>query len=133
VLAAWQAALAVPPWAGRPVWLHGDLHPANLLVRHGELAGVIDFGALSVGDPACDLMVAWTYLPPAARPVFRQALAVDDATWSRGRGWALHLGLLATAWSAGHPVLAAIGRRTVAAVLADARKPGRGSILGHDR
>jgi aminoglycoside phosphotransferase (APT) family kinase protein len=119
-LAAWQEALAAPPWTGRPVWLHGDLHPANLLVSHGELSAVIDFGLLGLGDPACDLMVAWTYLPPAARHTFRQALAVDDATWSRARGWALNLGLRAAAWSGGNSVLAAIGRNTIAAVVADA-------------
>jgi aminoglycoside phosphotransferase (APT) family kinase protein len=65
-------------------------------------------------------MVAWTYLPADARGVFRRALAIDDATWSRARGWALNLGLRAAAWAAGNSVLAAIGRNTVAAVVADA-------------
>ena len=119
-LAAWQEALAAPPWTGRPVWLHGDLHPANLLVSHGELSAVLDFGLLGLGDPACDLMLAWTYLPPVARSVFRRVLDVDDATWSRARGWALNLGLRAAAWAGGNSVLAAIGRNTVAAVVADA-------------
>jgi len=119
-LAAWQEALTAPPWPGPPVWLHGDLHPANLLVSHGELSAVIDFGLLGLGDPACDLMVAWTYLPSAARGVFRRALAADDATWSRARGWALNLGLRAAAWAGSNSVLAAIGRDTVAAVVADA-------------
>ena len=121
-LAAWQEALAAPPWTGRPVWLHGDLHPLNLLVSQGELTAVIDFGLLGLGDPACDLMIAWTYLPPAARRTFRQVLAVDDATWSRARGWALNLGLRAAAWATGNPVLAAIGRSTIAAVVADTRQ-----------
>lgn len=62
VLAAWEAAVAEPQWTGPPVWMHGDLHPANLLVSNGELTGIIDFGLLGVGDPACDLMLAWTYL-----------------------------------------------------------------------
>jgi aminoglycoside phosphotransferase (APT) family kinase protein len=119
-LAVWQESLAAPPWNGKPVWLHGDLHAANLLVSHGELTAVIDFGLVGLGDPACDLMAAWTCLDlPASRRIFRQALAADDATWSRARGWALNLGLRTAAWSAGNPVLAAIGRSTIAAVVAD--------------
>jgi aminoglycoside phosphotransferase (APT) family kinase protein len=119
LLAAWEAAVAAPEWAGPPVWMHGDLHPANLLVRNGVLAGVIDFGLLGVGDPACDLMVAWTYLSAGARQLFRDALAVDDASWARGRGWALHLGLGAAAYSSDNPVLGSIGRYTIGEVLAD--------------
>lgn len=119
VLTVWDAALSVPSWTGQPVWMHGDLHPANLLVERGELSAVIDFGLLGVGDPACDLMVAWTYLPADSRAVFRNALAADDAIWSRGRGWALRFGLRATAYSADNPVLGDIGRYTVAEVLAD--------------
>src|SRR5690242_17543863 len=65
----WEAALAVPAWAGRPVWMHGDLHPANLLVEGRELSAVIDFGLLGVGDPACDLVVAWAYLSAESRDV----------------------------------------------------------------
>ena len=119
VLAAWDSAVAVPAWTGRPVWMHGDLHPANLLIGDGALTGVIDFGLLGVGDPACDLMVAWTYLSADARQVFRSALAVDDLTWARGRGWALELGLRAAAHAADNPVLGRIGWRTIAEVLAD--------------
>jgi len=119
VLAVWEAAVAAPPWTGQPVWMHGDLHPANLLVADQELAAVIDFGLLSVGDPACDLMVAWTYLSAEFRDVLRSALAVDDATWARGRGWALESGLRAVAYSSDNPVLGAIGRYTLAEVLAD--------------
>jgi len=119
-LEAWAAAVAGPAWTGPPVWMHGDLHPANLVISNGELAGVIDFGLVGVGDPACDLMVAWTYLPARARQVFRDALAVDDPTWARGRGWALHLGLRAAAYSADNPVLERIGRYTITEVLADA-------------
>jgi aminoglycoside phosphotransferase (APT) family kinase protein len=122
VVAVWDAALAAPSRTGPRVWLHGDLHPANLLVDRGQLSAVIDFGLLGVGDPACDLMVAWTYLSADARDLFRNALTVDDATWSRGRGWALQLGLRAAAYSADNPVLGDIGRNTVAAVLADFEK-----------
>ena len=118
-LAAWEAALAAPAWTGGPVWMHGDLHPANLLVEDGELTAVIDFGLLGVGDPACDLMVAWTYLPPEPRRIFRDALAVDDATWARARGWAVQLGLRAAAYSSGNPLLGMVGRLTIAEVAAD--------------
>ena len=78
-------------WDGAPVWLHGDLHPLNLVVADGELAAVIDFGDVCAGDPATDLAVAWMVLPPADHRAFREAAgarrAVDDATWQRpGRG-----------------------------------------------
>jgi aminoglycoside phosphotransferase (APT) family kinase protein len=119
LLAVWDDALAAPPWTGPPVWMHGDLHPANLLVSNGELTAVIDFGLLGVGDPACDLIVAWTYLSGDTRQAFRVALAVDDPTWARGRGWALDLGLRVGAYAADNPVLGAIGRHTIAELLAD--------------
>lgn len=122
LLRVWEAALAVPAWTGQPVWMHGDLHPANLLVERGELTAVIDFGLLGVGDPACDLMVAWTYLSNDFRDAFRGALAVDDATWSRGRGWALQFGLRAAAYSADNLVIGDIGRYTLAQVLADSEQ-----------
>jgi aminoglycoside phosphotransferase (APT) family kinase protein len=82
-------ALAAPTWSAPPVWVHGDLAPGNLLALDGRLSAVIDFGTFAVGDPACDLIGAWTLLDPAARDVFRTELAIDDATWARGRGWAL--------------------------------------------
>jgi aminoglycoside phosphotransferase (APT) family kinase protein len=122
-LKVWDAFLASPAWTGQLVWMHGDLHPANLLVDDHELTAVIDFGLLGVGDPACDLMVAWTYLSADSRDVFRSALAVDHATWSRGRGWALQFGLRAAAYSADNPVLGDIGRYTLAEVLADFEQP----------
>ncbi|MDA2807572.1 aminoglycoside phosphotransferase family protein [Nocardiopsis suaedae] len=87
--AAWEDALAAPPWDGPPVWFHGDLATGNLLSVDGNLSAVIDFGTVGVGDPAVDLLPAWKFLPAEARGVFREALGVDDATWARGRGWAL--------------------------------------------
>jgi aminoglycoside phosphotransferase (APT) family kinase protein len=85
----WQAALDAT-WDGGPRWFHGDVAPGNLLLdAGGDLAAVIDFGTCGVGDPACDLAVAWTLLDADGRRVFRDRLAVDDATWARGRGWAL--------------------------------------------
>lgn len=85
----WEAALKAPAWDGPPVWIHGDPAPGNLLAHDGRLSAVIDFGTLAVGDPACDLIAAWTFLPAEVRDVFRAALDVDDATWTRGRGWGL--------------------------------------------
>lgn len=114
---AWHRALAAPAWDGPPVWMHGDLHPANLLVTNGQLSGVVDFGLLGVGDPAVDLMVAWTFLSAPARHAFRSALPADDSTWERGRGWALDLGLRCAAYSADNPLLGEIGRYTVSQVL----------------
>ena len=96
VSAAWDADLAVPDYAGPPVWLHADLMPGNLLVDpRGRLAAVIDFATLGVGDPSCDLIVAWNLLTPEAREVFRAALGVDESTWRRGRGRALAMAVIA--------------------------------------
>lgn len=92
--AQWEAALHAPAWPAPGVWLHGDLNSGNLLARHGRLSAVIDFGTMAVGDPACDLMVAWTLLTAETRDTFRVALPFDDATWTRGRGWALSWALI---------------------------------------
>ena len=89
VTEVWQAGLDAPVWDGPPVWVHGDPVGANLVARDGRLAAVIDFGTLAVGDPACDLIAAWGFLPAGARDEFRELLAVDDATWARGRVWGL--------------------------------------------
>src|SRR5258708_33101171 len=84
--AAWESALLAPEWSRPPVWIHGDLQSGNLLTVDGRLNTVIDFGCLGVGDPACDLMVAWNLFSAETRTIFREALSVDDATWARGRG-----------------------------------------------
>ena len=86
---AWEAALAAPPWEGAPVWIHGDLLPGNILANAGRPSAVIDFGCLGVGDPAADLIAAWSLFSGESREAFRAALGVDEATWARGRGWAL--------------------------------------------
>ena len=96
-IVTWEAALRAPVWDGPPIWIHGDLYPANLLVAGGRLSAVIDFGCLGVGDPACDLIPAWMLFSGASRGVFRAALGVDNATWARGRGWALSVALGAIA------------------------------------
>jgi aminoglycoside phosphotransferase (APT) family kinase protein len=98
VTAEWERALAAPPWDGAPVWHHGDLDARNWLFRDGRVSGVIDWGSMGVGDPACDVMVAWKLHSPAARDAFRDALPTDDATWDRARGWVLSQAIAALAY-----------------------------------
>jgi aminoglycoside phosphotransferase (APT) family kinase protein len=86
--AVWDAALA-STWQRAPVWVHGDVTGSNLLVAGGDLCAVIDFGGLAVGDPACDLVMEWTFFTGDSTAVFRRGLGLDEATWARGRGWAL--------------------------------------------
>jgi aminoglycoside phosphotransferase (APT) family kinase protein len=120
VTEAWEADLRAPAWHRAPVWIHGDLQSGNLLAVQGRLSAVIDFGGLGVGDPACDLIVAWNLLSAEARDIFRAELQVDDATWARGRGWALSVGLIALPYyQSTNPALAAVSRRAIAEVLAD--------------
>ncbi len=88
--AAWNTALATPPWTSGAVWLHGDLHPQNLLAVEGRLSAVIDFGLMGTGDPAADLTPAWSMFQGEARRVFHAGVGVDEDTWSRGKGWALY-------------------------------------------
>jgi aminoglycoside phosphotransferase (APT) family kinase protein len=85
----WSESLAAKPWSGLPVWVHSDLLSGNVLVADGRLTGVIDFGASGIGDPACDLMAAWSVLQSEARDAFRRRVGADADTWLRGRGWAL--------------------------------------------
>jgi aminoglycoside phosphotransferase (APT) family kinase protein len=119
----WEATLRAPEWDGPPVWFHGDLSPLNLLVERSQLRAVIDFGCLGVGDPACDLQVAWNLLSTQTRDIFRAELQIDDAMWARGRGWALLAGLIAIPYyQSTNPVLAGIARRAIDEVLADHNK-----------
>ena len=123
--AAWEAAVAVPDWQGPPVWLHGDLHPGNILVHEGALSGVIDWEMLSVGDPALDLSGAWMLLTEAGRETFRNALDMDDDTWARGRGWALCIGVIAAAYYHDtNPVLAGFSRQAAQAAVDDFLRQG---------
>lgn len=89
VLRSWAESLSAPEWDRPDVWVHGDLLPGNLLVADGRLSAVIDFGGLNVGDPACDLQPAWNIFSGDSRQRFRAELGADDASWLRGRGWAL--------------------------------------------
>ncbi len=128
VTRVWEAALEVPARTGSPVWVHGDLSPGNLLLTGGRLNAVIDFGAVGVGDPACDLIVAWNLLPAPAREVFRTELEVDEAQWERGRGWALSIALVALPYyHRTNAVLADNARHVIAEVLADAGRSPAGT------
>jgi aminoglycoside phosphotransferase (APT) family kinase protein len=124
VLDLWERVLSTPPWPGPPLWIHGDLHPGNLLVSGGRLSAVIDFGDLAAGDPATDLSVVWMLLPPLVRSTFRAAArgefdSIDDDTWMRARGWALALGLTYLAACRDDEAMGALGRTTIDAVLND--------------
>jgi aminoglycoside phosphotransferase (APT) family kinase protein len=93
VTEVWDTALATS-WQRPPVWVHGDVGETNLLVKEGRLNAVIDFGCAGVGDPSCDLVIAWTFLDPTNRKEFRSAVALDSATWQRARGWAIWKALI---------------------------------------
>ena len=96
----WGQLVDAPPWPGPPIWIHGDLHPHNLLVDHGRLSAVIDFGDLTAGDPATDLAVAWMLLDAHERSLLGSIAAHDDATWARAEAWAV---ALAVAYLEGSP------------------------------
>jgi aminoglycoside phosphotransferase (APT) family kinase protein len=120
VTTAWQAALVAPEWDGPPVWIHGDLDARNLLVRGGQITGVLDWGSVCVGDPACDVKLAWAVLDAETRPVFRELLGIDDATWARGRGWALSQALIALPYYLHtYPVIVEQAWRWLAEVLSE--------------
>lgn len=120
--AVWEAALTAT-WHGTPVWLHGDVAAGNLLVKEGRLSAVIDFGGLGVGDPACDLTIAWTFFLGESREAFRAALPLDATTWARGRGWALWKALITLAeYRDTQPAKAGEARRVIGEVLADHRR-----------
>ncbi len=153
VLRVWDAALAAPGYDGPPVWLHGDLHPANVLVDDGQVSGVIDFGDITAGDPAGDLSVAWMLLPTGCHDSFWSAYRaagrgravgarvgdggrvrggggrvgggglLGDALRARARGWALNFAIIFLAHSEDNPVLRQVGRRTLRTVLEDRRSP----------
>jgi aminoglycoside phosphotransferase (APT) family kinase protein len=116
----WDNALDAPAWDREPVWCHGDFHTGNLLTVDGRISAVIDFGGLGMGDPACDLVVAYTLLSATTRPLFRAALDVDDATWTRGMGWGLTTGLNAyTSHAATEPRVARQTTRQLTEVLTE--------------
>lgn len=121
VAAVWAEALRLPERAHPAAWCHGDLSPGNVLVSGGRLSGVIDFAGVGVGDPTVDLIVAWNLLPPEARDAFRTAVSADDATWLRGRAWALSIAIIQLPYYKDtNPALAANSRHVIAEVLTDA-------------
>src|SRR4030095_15091851 len=117
----WEAAVAAPVWDQDPVWIHGDLMPGNLIVTHGRLSAVIDFGCLGVGDPASDLIPAWYLFSGESRRTFRQATGADDATWARARGWVVRAIGGLVYYCASHPAPVAQCRRVLAEVVDDFR------------
>lgn len=107
----WDAALATT-WSRAPVWFHGDVASGNLLVRDGRLTAVIDFGTCGVGDPACDLVIAWTFFRGQSRDMFRNRVQQDADTWARARGWVLWKALISlggdaeeAAWELNVPII----------------------------
>jgi aminoglycoside phosphotransferase (APT) family kinase protein len=128
VMAIWREALATT-WEQPPVWFHGDVAEGNLLTSDGRLSAVIDFGTSGVGDPACDLVISWTMLSGPSRDAFRAGMAVDPATWARGRGWALWKALITYAGNLGTDAAkAADAKRVIDEVLDEysvANAPGR--------
>ena len=120
VTAVWEAALQAPVWDSAPVWIHGDIASGNLLVADGRLSAVIDWGGAAIGDPACDVLVAWEMFDETSREVFRAAMDVDDATWARGRGWAISTAIVALPYYVEtNAYMAAQARHKLSLVLAD--------------
>lgn len=117
----WEAVASAEAWEGPAVWVHGDLHTANVVVTDGAIGAVIDFGDLASGDPAVDLAIAWMLFDEEARSVFRRAagvdLPIDDATWARAEAWALHFAVLYLLHSADNPRFRRMGEHLLAVLL----------------
>lgn len=117
----WDQLSQLPYWSQPPVWVHGDFLPGNILVQNDRLSAVIDFADLGQGDPACDLVIAWSLLNPNSRQIFKNNLLfIDDYTWERGRGWALSIAVIMLPYYKNtNPTLATLARRMVNHVLND--------------
>jgi aminoglycoside phosphotransferase (APT) family kinase protein len=119
-LAAWDRALTAPAFAGTAAWVHADLLRPNLLVCGGRLRAVLDFGSAGVGDPAADVIAAWSVFGPAGRAAYRAALAVDDGTWGRACGFALtQAAAIIPYYRQTNPQFVTLARRTIGEILAD--------------
>jgi aminoglycoside phosphotransferase (APT) family kinase protein len=124
LLRLWERALAAPVYAGQPLWMHGDLHPINVLAGDGgALAAVIDFGDLGQGDPACDLAAAWLFFDAPQRQRFRARVGTaaphDDTTWLRATGWAVAEATAFLQNTVDAPVLDAIGHHAIEQLVAE--------------
>jgi aminoglycoside phosphotransferase (APT) family kinase protein len=122
VLETWERLRATTPWAGAATWIHGDLHPGNVLVRAGRLSGVLDFGDITSGDPATDLSVAWMLMRGPARSTFRDLTCgaggwLDGDTWTRARAWALAFGTAYLAHAGANDRFAAVAAATIDEVM----------------
>lgn len=118
VIKTWERLRGTTGWKGAALWIHGDLHPGNLLVRDGRLAGVLDFGDVTRGDPATDLSIAWMLLRGSARSTFRDLTCgadgwLDGHTWTRARAWALALGVAYLAHSGANDRFATVAAATI--------------------
>ena len=119
-IAAWEDALEAPPWAGDDLWIHGDLLRPNLLVEAGRLGAVIDFGGAGTGDPATDVIAAWSVFGRTGRETFRDGLDVDEGTWRRARGIALHQAVnIIPYYPQTNPEFVSLAKRTVQEVIAE--------------
>jgi aminoglycoside phosphotransferase (APT) family kinase protein len=117
----WDSAVRAPGWRHEPVWFHGDLLPGNVLIDRGQVTAVIDFSGLGVGDPACDLMIAWSLFTGESRAAFREATGVEEATWLRGRGCALSQAAhFIPYYVETNPAGVAIARRAIEEILMEA-------------
>lgn len=124
MLNLWERVLSTPAWPGPSLWIHGDLHPGNLLVKDGRLSAVIDFGDLAAGDPGTDLAVVWMLVPQSDQSTFRAVVrerfdAFDEGTWDRALGWALALGVAYLAASRDDEAMGRLGRATINAALSE--------------
>lgn len=116
----WEQALAAPPHKGAASWIHGDIHPGNVLTREGKLAAIIDWGQAAIGDPAVDLMPAWSMFSGAARAAFRKEIGADAPTWTRARGWTLSVSVIALSYYRDkNQTIAAATRRDITELLAE--------------
>lgn len=119
----WSKCLNAPTWDQNPVWLHGDLLPTNILIQNGNLKAVIDFGLMGIGDPACDLIPAWSLFDSDSRKVFRKYLEIDDNSWIRGKGWALSIALIIIPYYINtNPTLTSIAKRMINEIISDETK-----------
>jgi aminoglycoside phosphotransferase (APT) family kinase protein len=119
-LAAWDDAVNSAAWDGTAVWIHADLLRPNILISSRRIGAIIDFGMAGVGDPAADVIAAWSVFGPAGREQYRSVLNVDDGTWRRARGFALHQAAIAIPYYVeSNPGFAALAQRTIEQVLLD--------------